>query len=275
MNLHKKLFFDYYAVSLNVPRGTLLDAIRQDIRYQHSTIEPTRARHGYAEAYAVRAPDLGTDFTFMLGGSNGEKIHCYASGESASPFYEFLNRHDFQGELTRADVAVDFDEPAAWQSLYKLTQVLERELGYTRRYVGPALCELGETEKGRTIYVGSRMSAGMLRLYEKGKKDDNQRPDWCRLELELKPQNKAARAALYCADPLEVWSAHRMGGYVSRVFMEKAGMPLALSRVQPRHAYDVALQHMAKQYAKAISWKLEKLGGDAGAFVSSLLSADT
>lgn len=270
MLLKKKMFFDYYAVTVNVPRETLMLLLRTDIVTQHAEIQQITPRYGYAEAYKVNMPDLSTIFTFMLGGQNGQKTHCFASGENADPFYRWLGRNALEGELTRADVAVDFDEPSAWLSLYQLTQHLESVGGYTRRYIGPALSEVGDCKKGRTIYVGSRFSAGMVRLYEKGKKDDSSKPDWCRWELEIKPQNPNARTRLYLAEPFDVWSSHKLGQLVLDQFGQPKGLPLPLSRIQPRHDHDIAFSFMCDQYRRCLLWKLEQLGGDYLAFVDAI-----
>lgn len=271
--LSSKLFFDYYAASFDVPRETFYAAWRNSLSViSDYTLEPCKPRHGYNAAERLIRSDFSVFCTILYNGTGSDGFHVFASGDSSEQFYRFCCDSLPDGRLTRADVAVDFDELGSWQSLYSMSSFFEARGGYKRRYIGPAdksTCQ--QVQDGRTVYVGSRSSSGMLRIYEKGKKDDFSRPDWVRVELELKPQNLDARKYLYCADALQCLSAHNLGRYFLEVFESKKKMPVPLSRIEAKLSEQKAFEHMCKQYKKVLRWKLEQHSGSPDLFFSDLM----
>ncbi|WP_180295747.1 replication initiation factor domain-containing protein, partial [Snodgrassella communis] len=90
--------------------------------------------------------------------------------------------------ITRCDLAHDFIEGE-----YTPEQALKDwESGlFTSRYTKPvAECVgsdwLSGTNRGKTLYIGSRKSSKYCRIYEKGKEQGDEQSKWVRFELELK-----------------------------------------------------------------------------------------
>lgn len=269
----KKCFFDYYSITTSVPRETLAAYIQSDFIGQHSTPEPSTARFGYERAFRFVMADLTILCTVMEGGETQKgRTLIFASGESSERLYRMLQRLDLKEvKVTRVDVALDFDEPHAWEALHKLGHHLHLNLGSKLRYIGPSLGEIGETEDGRTLYVGARTSACMARIYEKGKKDDPTRPDWVRLELEFKPQNANAAEKLYYLSPSEIFTTHRIGRLCADLLSSKKGMPLSLSRIKGPTDDERAFSFMLDQYSKTMARLVQAAGGDYSQLVEKIL----
>lgn len=99
-------------------------------------------------------------------------------------------------KVTRLDMAYDFlncgESIAATYAAY---QSVEHQPKRRTTYI--------ESEQGDTLYIGSRSSAKMLRLYNKGA-EQRLELDWIRLEVEYKAEAaSSAAAALASAQPFE------------------------------------------------------------------------
>lgn len=269
----EKCFFDYYSITTSVPRGTLVDRIQSDIVGSQAERQESTPRFGYESAVKLIMPDLSVLCYAMFGGDsqNGRTL-IYCSGGESGRLYRMLHRLSLnEVRVTRADVALDFDEPHAWESLHGLCRFLHDETGSKIRYIGPSFGELGDSDDGRTLYVGARTSSGMIRCYEKGKKDDATRPDWVRLELELKPQNPVSAADVFLLEPRDVFTTHSLGRLVADQLACKKGMPLSHSRIKSPPDYDRAFAFMMDQYGKTLVRKLRAMGGDIDALMAEII----
>lgn len=91
-------------------------------------------------------------------------------------------------KFTRMDIAHDFIDGG-----YTIDNALEAYYAgrFTSSFTTPRLRKEGldwdnDTRKGRTLYVGSRQSSRMLRVYEKGMQLGDEQSPWVRVELELR-----------------------------------------------------------------------------------------
>ena len=153
----------------------------------------------------------------VSGSAVGYFLKCYLSKNTAcaTPFgemaYECESFDDTvlgdvlkdildMGQLTRLDLAID-DVGCAYYSLNELGDIFHRGL-YTSRFKKfKDVYEGGKnTCSGRTIYLGSRKSELMFRIYDKQleqntKKDGNNQTPWTRWEIELHKDRATAVAA--------------------------------------------------------------------------------
>lgn len=256
------LFFDWYSASVDASPNYLITMLKTV--YKTVTLEPARPKYGYTHSDRALLPDGKTAFTLLYGGATqGTNTLVYSSGDNAHKFALTIRDLFPDHELTRADIAIDFDDGGAYLSLFQHGIRAARSVGVSNSFIGEAGTELSEhTVRGRTLYLGSRSSASMVRIYEKGKKDDKTRPDWVRAEMEIKPQNRDARYALAKASILEMVGSTRLG----RAFYSALGdVPVSAIRpgtVRSKTDHDRAMDALRSQYHNTIAEELRRNGGD-------------
>lgn len=272
--MKENLFFDWYSAGIDRGISEVQAALRE--YYPYADLVVARPQHGYTHADKLVDPVGETLVTFMYGGkAQGSRVHVFATGAAARKFACVVREVFPDHHLTRADVALDYDEPGAYQSLYAHGVKVSRQTSTTNRYVGPADAQMDEsTVQGRTLYVGARSSVSMLRIYEKGKKDDRSRPDWVRVEYEFKPSNEAARLHYAKVSPSEILAATKLGVtfYKPLGAVVKAD-PVPAGTVRAPTSHERSLEALRRQYTATMLKQLELCGGDLHAFALSLLDA--
>ena len=262
--------FDWYTASIGAEPAEVIS--RFESSFDLSDVQASTPKNGYERAYNfVRGSTVLARVQFG-GSSVGSNVWAASSGDCAPDFADVVRGHYPVHNLLRADVAIDYDEPGAWDSLSGLAIATADAFGLKVRHVG----DFHREQDGRTLYIGSRSSAAMQRLYEKGKQL-GQSVDWVRAELELKPQSSVAKAAYASASPEQMFLATKW----TRSIWEALNGPTQLLRpcppgsVKVKSDDDRALDFMAKQYGNVLRRKLESLGGDVeafGLFVAGLIS---
>lgn len=266
----KNLFFDWYACSIESSPESVIQGIWD--HYPLATLEIARPKNGFSHADSLVLPSGDSVCTFMYGRAS-QYPFVFSSGVHADAFSRVV-RHVFpEHMLVRADVAIDFEEPGAYLSLFNQGIKAAESVSVSTRYVGPALSErAADCSAGRTLYLGARSSVGMMRIYEKGKKDSPDRPDWVRVEFEFKPKNAEARHHYAAASPGEILSAMKL----SRAFFEPLIELVEASSVRPGTIrrptdHERTLEHLKKQYRKTLHQLIHDVDFDAESFVHSLL----
>lgn len=263
--------FDYYTAGIDAGADRVIESLSGV--YQMADLLPDRPQNGYERACKLVTGDL-THARIQWGGPTvGTRVWASAGGTEAPAFAGAVRRSFPDHALLRADVAIDYCEPGAWESLSTLALEVADRFQLKVKHLG----DFHREKDGRTLYIGSRQSPVMKRLYEKGKQTGGD-PDHVRCELELKPKNAAARAAYASASPEQMWGASRWTSYVLRV-LQGNDAPMLAPPGTVRHKSDDerALEFMAKQYGKILRKKLEALGGDVeafGLFVARLVTED-
>lgn len=169
--------------------------------------EQGRGFHSFGHRLSIRDVDRAEEVgSVMWGGVHGERTMIEVKGEHSPRVVEAL-RGRFPHRTTRVDSCADFDAPGAF----------ERVLGACLHVKARNARLKGEKrgdwddhpEDGRTFYLGSPTSPVRTRLYDKGRQPEYRhlgRPDWCRLEVQVRPA-KEAKTAFATLSPLEVWGA--------------------------------------------------------------------
>lgn len=214
-------------------------------------------------------------FSVYYGGeSQGNRLFVVGTGSNAVLTADFLKRRYPGHHLVRADVAVDFNESGAWDSMYGFMIGLADKYGLQKSYIGEPGKEVGECERGRTLYIGSRRSEFFWRLYEKGKKDNPDQPDWVRLEFECKPsnKNKLLRCVLAGVTPSDLFSYVCVGQDIKNALgCEILPLSPVLNPPRSRTDFDRALLHVKKQYKATFTELMERCEGDCMRFASELM----
>jgi len=209
------------------------------------------------------------------------------STSSTSPrVAEFLRKEYPEHFVSRFDSAIDFDEIGAFQTLVDLMMFIAEKHDlkvshagdWSHKMVDGKIVYTGK--KGRTLYIGSRTSVVYFRLYEKGKEqidkmiDQDASPDWCRLELEVKPQKKKNRLAASKLKPCDAFSCSRAAVEVAEL-LGAPNMPrVRLGTVRDDSSdLDRRIAYLLYQYGNTIEDIVkERLGGcraDLGDYLES------
>lgn len=252
--------FDYYNASIDANYRSVIACLQtsKDL----TDVVPTSPRNGYEKAYKlVRGEE--TFSTIMWGGKNvGSGVWACATGENAPEFSDLIRQKFEHHRLLRADIAIDYCESGAWESLSSHALATADRHNLKVEHRGDFHREIG----GRTIYVGSRKSAAYQRTYEKGKQLGED-PDFVRVELELKPQNLRAKELYAAATPEQMLMATRWTQDYYAILADITGIrPIAPGTIRKKSDDQRALEFMAKQYGNVLRRKLESMGGDAESF---------
>lgn len=252
--------FDYYTAGIEAHADRVLEKLMGS--FDLADLHPDRPQNGYERACKLVRGDLTLARVQWGGPSVGTRVWASASGTEAPAFAGAVRAAFPDHSLLRADVALDYCEPGAWESLSGLALEVADRFQLKVRHVG----DFHREKDGRTLYVGSRQSPVMQRVYEKGKQTGGD-PDHVRCELELKPKNAKARELYASASPEQMWGASRWTSYVLRVLQGSDAPRLAApGTVREKTDDERALDFMARQYGRALRRKLEALGGDTEAF---------
>lgn len=195
--MQSALFFDWYSASIQAPVETVVGLLH--LAYNGHVWEIATPRHGYERSDKLVNPAGETVLQIMYGGlSQGSKVHVSSSGSHAQRFAYAVRKAFPVHEVVRADVAIDYDNQGAWRSLYTQGVAVATATSVSNRFIGKAETENHDiTDSGRSLYIGSRSSVSMIRIYEKAKKMISQGLIGCVLSSNLN-QKQTARLSLKC-----------------------------------------------------------------------------
>ena len=166
-----------------------------------------KAFHGFARKVAFVDDSAKEVGSVSWGGTHGERSMLEVKGERSPAVVERL-RGLFPHRVTRMDACADFDAPKAFSRVVRACQAVKR----AHRIWGEKRGDWEDhPEKGRTFYLGANTSPTRARAYEKGLQPEYahlDKPNWVRLELQVRPQ-KEARETFSKLSPLEAWGSSR------------------------------------------------------------------
>lgn len=272
----ESLFFDWYACGISEKPEKIMSLLGAS--YPLGTWEYSKPKQGYLNGSQLLSPDMKPYCTLWWGGgSQGSMVHAFATGSAANAFASVVRACFPMHRLSRADIAVDFNESGAWVSLHSMAAALHKG-GFIRNrpaYHGEVGQEGVDTPcgPGRTLYLGSRQSVHYVRLYEKGKKDNKKYPDWVRAEVEFKPRGEA-RYAYASASPAEMLAATALGSELLRILLNGfAVRPCAAGAVREASDMERSSAALLAQWSPFIRRLLEeRFKGDIGACMAYLVS---
>jgi hypothetical protein len=206
--------------------------------------------------------------------SGGQNPHPFVEckGEAA-PFVCGFLRGRYDHRPARIDVAEDRRSGGLFHRLHRLSKRIAKRYGIQWRPDG----DWATPDAGRTIYLGSRSSQIMLRIYEKGLKfaketgapvTDELR-NWIRIEVEFKPQNPHSRQLAPNIEPAAIWGT---AAWLADFAQEAMAMQAERININQRREsnQDRALRFMGKQYAAHLHALYKQLDGDLTAFGAAI-----
>lgn len=267
--------FDYYAATIDAPPQVIIETLKQLGNELQDATALARS-YRYQQGFKIHHEREGTAATICTGG-NGTRTLAFASGQNTDAFVQLV-RSEWKDAhfVTRADPAQDFIEPKSYDKLQRVCKTIAKQ----NRLQFPAYNDSLNPKAGRTQYIGSPKSNYRARLYEKGYEQLSRMkwhpenfyfqtpegqlvsPDnWVRLELQVRPQDDAAKFLAAHTAPEQFWGFSNW----THELAQKA-FALELERItlrQHKHlANDVKLKWMCKMYGNA----LQNLYNDVGSW---------
>lgn len=268
------LVFDWYSASIPSCPEVVDVLLRR--HYPLCVWEIAKASNGFTHSDNLVDQYGSVVLNMSYGGtSQGANTFVAASGGNAERFAHVVRLEFPDHFLVRADVRLDFDEGGAWVTLYGHGYNIAKKHSIKPRFIGAPETERDLiSDDGRSLYIGSRSSVGMVRVYEKGKKDDKSRPDWVRCELEFKPKGHDARLFYAKATKTQILSATRVGRQFFDAFLDTLPMsPCSAHPVKTKTDHENSMEHVKAQYKNVFLAELELCGGSFELFARSIFDA--
>lgn len=259
------LSFDWYAGTPDISTSDFLDFIESN--FPNTYLKVGSGRQGYTASERIFT--YAHELLITVLHSQNSDCHFISTGDFADGVAPIL-RQMVPHRLSRADIAIDYLE-GSFDELYKVGLLAAKLAGVKARLIAPPP-ELGDDGTGRTLYLGSRSSAGYVRIYEKGRQLKSEKhPNWVRVEYEFKPQNDKARYYYSTCEVVDMFSATKIGTELYKLLVGHPGSSRCrASQISDSEGYHATLRHLKKQYGNTLQRLLHDVDFDAQQFVNSL-----
>lgn len=252
--------FDAYTATTTAAKpDEVVGAMMQPFGLLHGmTLHQGRGFHQFGERLAVREGGHEV-FAVQWGGRHGDRVMFEVKGEHTPRAVEAF-RARFPHRVTRMDACADFDESGAFERLYRACIRVKKD----HRLKGSKAGDWEDfPEDGRTLYLGGQQSAVRARLYEKGKQPEYRhvgRPEWVRLEAQVRPVSQAQKEAFSTVTPMQAWGATGWTRALAAAVLAEHVDPHPVGTVYRRSERDESLMWMCRQYGAHLVSLRDELG---------------
>lgn len=247
--------FDFISATLDCPAGKVINFLTDQIDLTSS--QRCKPRYGYEQGALISRGSQKIASVYWGGPNGNAGTHVTTSGSQSSDVRSALRQlaRQLNAELivTRMDACKDIVQAGFFDRVAALcTEVAQRK--------GLKISQLGDwvRSEGRTLYIGSRQSETMIRIYEKGFRDGGD-VDWVRLELEFKPRTRRRRIAAGSFKAEEVFSM----GIGSHIFpalgLDTAAVPDLPSAHRPADT-NRSRHFLIRQYGPTMAQWADEVG---------------
>jgi hypothetical protein len=252
--------FDAYTATLRGPNPDDLAQILFDQVGTGVEFYKTKGFHTFGQRLGVKDSTGHEVGGIQFGGRQGDLLMFEVKGEHSQKAVEAL-RARFPHRVTRVDSCADFDAPGAFARLLRPCTKIKK----AHRIMGGKAGDWDDfPEKGRTLYLGSTSSPVRMRLYEKGLQPEYahlNKPDWSRLEIQVRPKKLEAGQSFSELSALDVWGAGRWSRAIAALVLETHVDPHPAGTIYRLSDRETALGWMCKQYGKHLVSLASELGG--------------
>ena len=252
------LRFDAYACTFDGVPCEVVELLQRDIPQLQGKRLP-RGMLSYPDG--VELTD-GCDKAFVLWRGPGlTEVHVRTQGELSEPIARWARWRYGDHRVARADVCLDLRGEGLFDRICALALDLSECRGVGSRTEGDWIGR----EKGRTLYLGSRESAVMLRIYEKGHqlrqtgKDPEAPLDLVRVEVECKPAKEGKRAASRAVREA-LFRSGSVSNALADVIFGREGIAQRVSARWRRSDDERAFAAMVNQYGAMLARQVGDLG---------------
>lgn len=258
--------FDWMQATISEDPGDIFEVLAGTLG---GDLEAARGLNGYHHSRLVKRRGE-TLARVLYGGPNGWP-HVIATGVASDDVVPVVRDAWPEHEVTRMDTAQDFEREGG----YDRVAALMEDLGSRRRLSVTKLESVRNGVRSRTLYLGAPSSRIRVRLYEKGRFEQQQGHEasehWFRLESQIRPTGKEARKIASFVDPSEAWG---MARWTRELAADAMGLDVEPITMQQRREPDYmrAIRSLAKQYGATLAKATEIEGSWDG--VRELLIAE-
>lgn len=263
---YKDLFvFDAYTITIEALPIDVFDYLSNELLL---TLEPAKASLGYEYSYRIFCGVDSVGFLQYGGDNTGGRVYVSILGSYSHVFYEHISISDFVYYVVRADVKFDYLGADVFNKLYLKLVTLAKQKFLKTSLVGDWV----QQNDGRTLYIGSRQSVYMLRMYEKFKQTQLlTSEEVCRLELEVKPKGEQRLRAREFA-PLDFVSSCAWASEFFNSLNFGVDIIPALGTIRKQTDQERSYAWLKKQYLTTLRKQFEIFGGCEKTFVEDLLN---
>jgi hypothetical protein len=244
------LGFDWYQATLTGEK----DSESVAARLLHGSGGVTlRAGHGgYNRPKSLRGEtDSGGSIAVYFG--DDLDVHVVGTSSASPHVAEVLREYYPAHTVSRVDVALDFDQPGAFDRLWRAVHALAT--GREGRRVGTQTAgDWLDGLDGRTLYAGGAKSRLRIRVYEKGHEQRAKHPDqsfsldWARVEWAVRPDSRSKLAAATATiEELAAWTP-----FGAAVLAEVYGLDMTARQLARTPSTDPEYW-MLRQYSAVVS----------------------
>ncbi|MGX1794200.1 hypothetical protein ACWIDW_14805, partial [Microbacterium sp. NPDC055312] len=220
-------------------------------------LEDARGLNGYERSKLIKR-DGETLARVLYGGSNGSP-HVIATGAASDDVVPVVRGAWPVHEVTRMDTAQDFDEEGGYDRL----RAVMLELAEASRITVTSVESTRQGVRSRTTYLGAPSSRVRVRLYEKGKFEQQQghgaSEHWFRLESQIRPTGQRARLLSASIGPVEAWGMARWTRDLAAAAMGVDVQPITM-QLRREPDYMRAIRNLARQYGPTLQKAIEVEG---------------
>jgi hypothetical protein len=252
-----KCFFDWYQCSVNDSIEKVQDWLSKE--YPEADQSPTKPKNGAGQAIQLTVGGSVIVQAIWGGGMPDGMINIWSTGYDAIRFAQLVkDRYPLVHKVSRADAAINFDSSGAWDFFYNWGCQLAEKHKLKVEYAGNHLTGVG----GRTIYIGSPLSATRLVIYEKGKQiPELDLPNLVRVELRVKPKGWKAGCQVGSLKPKDLYKCSKWaidaGEYL---FSDNGWQRVVIGTRWTKSDAEKARSAFIKQYSGVIGDWVAELG---------------
>lgn len=223
-----------------------------------SIVDSGHGGHGYQTMLEI--PGLG----FAYYGGNHGTVHLQISGHGCAVVRSWDDVADLvdahQAKISRIDLAYDdFDglRGVRWARVQTRLRGFKPDRGPSPNF--QYVDDMG-SGKGKTLYVGSRESGKLARIYEKGRALGDKASPWVRFEVEFRATHRVLTSDMIRSSSKYLAGAYRCFEWINTSEQSRIRTVIATGRASIAKAVD----HAKKQAGKCLHMILELNGGDIG-----------
>ena len=195
----------------------------------------------------------------QYGGHQGDRLMFEVKGEASARAVEAL-RARFEHRVTRVDSCADFDAPDAFKRLLKACTAIRRSTGSWAERLGTGTISRRRAARFTSVAPQALSVHGSTKGLQPEYAHLN-RPDWTRIEAQIRPKGTEAKEAFSKLSPIEVWGAGKWTRDIAAAVLHQHVDPHPAGSTYRLSERETALRWMCKQYGAHLVSLAADLGG--------------